>query len=91
LRCENISKTVVGWEESLSKYLEDAMINRQTGWILFVVGLALALLSIVIDPLRDLDVYLATEQIIALIVGIAIALAGLYLLVTRRSTPPTPR
>lgn len=61
------------------------MIYRQTGWILLVVGLALALLSIVIDPVRGHEIYMATEQIIALIVGIVIALAGVYLLLKRRT------
>lgn len=63
------------------------MIRRHLGEILLVVGIAVALLAIVIDPLRGLGIYLATEQIVALIVGIVIAVVGLFITLTR-PTPP---
>lgn len=63
------------------------MLGRWTGEILIAVGMILALAALLIDPLRGLDLYLATEQIVALIVGIVIAVIGLFITLTR-PTPP---
>ena len=53
--------------------------NKQLAYGILVVGILLALASVLIDPLRGYDIYLATTQIIALVIGIVIALAGAYL------------
>ncbi len=63
------------------------MIGRHLGELLLAAGIVLALAAILIDPLRGLDIYLATQQIVALIVGIVIAVVGLFITLTR-PTPP---
>lgn len=59
--------------------------QKQIGYLLFIVGLVAAVLSILIDPIRGYDIYLATGQIVVLIVGIVVALVGLYLAFVRKS------
>ncbi|MBN1200380.1 MAG: hypothetical protein JXJ20_00860 [Anaerolineae bacterium] len=59
----------------MSSYLSD----KRVAYALLIGGIVLAVFSILIDPLRDYDIYLAPSQIIALIAGIVIALAGAYL------------
>ncbi len=59
--------------------------QKQLGYILLVVGVAAVLLSILIDPIRGYDIYLATSQIIVLIVGAVVALVGLYLAFVRKA------
>ena len=59
--------------------------QKQIGYILFIVGLVAAVLSILIDPIRGYDIYLATSQIVVLIVGIVVALIGLYLAFVRKT------
>lgn len=49
-------------------------------YALLVGGLVLALLAILIDPIRGYDIYLHWVQIVALIVGVVAFLAGAYLL-----------
>jgi hypothetical protein len=61
--------------------------NRRVAYALLAVGVVGILLSILIDPIRGLDTYMATSQIIVLIVGIVLALAGAYLAFVRK--PPT--
>jgi hypothetical protein len=61
--------------------------NKNMLYGLIIVGLVLALLSVLIDPIRGYDLYLALPQIIGLIVGIVLLLVGAYLLFVRR--PPT--
>ncbi len=53
--------------------------NKQFAYGVLAAGILLALLSVLIDPLRGHDIYMATSQIIALIVGLVVALAGAYL------------
>jgi len=59
--------------------------QKQIGYILLIVGLVAAVLSILIDPIRGYDIYLATSQIVVLIVGIVVALIGLYLAFVRKT------
>lgn len=59
--------------------------QKQLGYLLLVVGLVAVVLSILIDPIRGHDIYLATSQIIVLIVGAVVALIGLYLAFVRKS------
>ncbi len=59
--------------------------QKQLGYILLVVGVAAVLLSILIDPIRGHSIYLATSQIIVLIVGAVVALVGLYLAFVRKA------
>ncbi|MGQ9849852.1 MAG: hypothetical protein ACUVSU_07360 [Aggregatilineaceae bacterium] len=59
--------------------------QKQIGYLLLIVGLVAAVLSILIDPIRGYDIYLATAQIVVLIVGIVVALVGLYLAFVRKS------
>jgi len=58
--------------------------QKQIGYALLVVGVVAALLSILIDPIRGYDIYLAPVQIVVLIAGIVVALVGLYLAFVRK-------
>lgn len=58
--------------------------NKQLAYGLLAVGVLVALLSVLIDPLRGHDIYLATIQIIALIAGLVVAAAGAYLAFLRK-------
>jgi len=60
--------------------------DKRVAYGLIAVGLILVLLSVLIDPIRGNDVYMATSQIIVLIVGVVVAVAGAYLVFMRR--PP---
>ncbi len=60
--------------------------NKQLAYGVLAVGVLVALLSVLIDPLRGEDVYMATSQIIALIAGLVLAAAGAYLAFMRQ--PP---
>lgn len=60
------------------------MADKRVAYGLLIGGIVLALLAILIDPIRGYDIYLATTQIIALIVGIVVALAGAYLTFMRK-------
>ncbi len=62
-------------------YLND----KRVAYGVLVVGVVAVLLSFLIDPLRGLDIYMATSQIIVLIVGIVLVLAGAYLAFVRKS------
>lgn len=53
--------------------------NKQIAYAVLAAGVGLALLSVLIDPIRGYDIHMATIQIIALIVGIVVALGGVYL------------
>ncbi len=59
----------------MSEYLK----NKNVAYGILAVGVIVALLSILIDPIRGYDIYMATSQIIGLIVGIVVALVGVYL------------
>ncbi len=61
-------------------YLND----KRVAYGVLVVGVVAVLLSFLIDPLRGLDIYMATSQIIVLIVGIVLVLAGAYLAFVRK-------
>jgi len=52
--------------------------DRRVAYALLALGIVAVLLSILIDPIRGNDIYLATSQIIVLVVGIVLALAGAY-------------
>ena len=67
------------------------MTNQQMGYLLLVVGIAIAVLAIIIDPLRGLVLYLHWAQILALVVGVVIALAGIYVGFLRSDTPRLAR
>ena len=60
--------------------------DKRIQYALIVLGLAAALLAILIDPIRGLNVYLHPVQIIVLIAGILVFLVGAYLAFVRR--PP---
>jgi hypothetical protein len=60
--------------------------DKRVAYAVLVVGVIGVLISILIDPLRGLKIYLATSQIIVLIVGIVLVLAGAYLAFVRK--PP---
>ena len=61
-------------------YLND----KRVAYGVLVVGVVAVLLSFLIDPLRGYDIHMATSQIIVLIVGIVLALAGAYLAFVRK-------
>ena len=58
--------------------------DKRIAYAVLVVGIVAAVLSVVIDPLRGLDIYMATSQIIVLIVGIVLVLVGVYLAFVRK-------
>jgi ABC-type transport system involved in multi-copper enzyme maturation permease subunit len=58
--------------------------NKQIAYALLIIGIVLAVLSVLIDPIRGHSIYMATSQIIVLIVGIVVALAGAYLAFMRK-------
>lgn len=58
--------------------------DKRVAYGLLAGGVILAVLSIVIDPLRGYDLYLAAPQIIALVVGVVAALVGAYLAFVRQ-------
>jgi len=63
------------------------MTGRNINTTLIIVGMAVALAAILIDPIRGYEIYLAPAQIVGLIVGLLIALAGVFLYVTGRELP----
>ncbi|MCD4684565.1 MAG: hypothetical protein K8S97_01335 [Anaerolineae bacterium] len=60
--------------------------NKQFAYGLLAVGVLVVLLSVLIDPLRGHDIYMAASQIIGLIAGLVLAAAGAYLAFMRQ--PP---
>ncbi len=63
--------------------------DKRVAYALLAVGVVGVLLSVLIDPIRGLDIYMATSQIVVLIVGIILAVAGAYLAFVRK--PPAGR
>ncbi len=63
------------------------MSMKQIPYALIVLGIAAVLLAILIDPIRGLDIYLATSQIIVLVIGVIVALVGAYLAFIRKPVP----
>ena len=62
-----------------------ALLNdKRVAYGVLVVGVVAVLLSFLIDPLRGYDIHMATIQIVVLIVGIVLALAGAYLAFVRK-------
>ncbi len=57
--------------------------DRRVAYALLAVGVVGILLSILIDPIRGYDIYLATSQIIVLVICVVLALAGAYLAFVR--------
>jgi uncharacterized membrane protein len=68
--------------------VSDLLGNKQFAYAVLIVGAILVLLSILVDPLRGYDVCMGTEQIIMLIVGMVIALSGVYLAFLRHPDAP---
>jgi len=64
------------------------MADKRIAYALLIVGVVGALLSVLIDPIRGYDIHLHIVQIIGLIAGSALALAGLYLAFVRKPTGP---
>ena len=62
------------------------MSQKQLGYALLALGILAVLGSILIDPIRGYDIYLATSQIVVLIVGVVVALVGAYMTFVRQST-----
>jgi hypothetical protein len=60
--------------------------DKRVQYGLLIGGIVLALLSILIDPIRGYSVHLHPVQIVALIVGIVAAVAGAYMAFVRK--PP---
>lgn len=58
--------------------------DKRVAYGLIAAGIVLVLLSVLIDPIRGEDIYMATSQIIVLIVGVVVALVGAYLGFLRR-------
>jgi len=58
--------------------------DKRIAYGLLAVGIVLALLAILIDPIRGEKIYLATIQIVVLIVGLVIAAGGAYLSFLRK-------
>jgi hypothetical protein len=64
-----------------------ALLNdKRVAYGVLVIGVAAVLISFLIDPLRGEKLYMATSQIIVLIVGIVLVLAGAYLAFVRKPT-----
>ncbi len=59
--------------------MNQLLADKRVAYALLAGGIVLALLSILIDPIRGHDIYMATSQIIALIVGVVVAAGGAYL------------
>jgi hypothetical protein len=64
--------------------MNQLLADKRVAYGLIVVGVVLVVLSLVIDPIRGQDFYLGPVQIIVLIVGIVVALVGLYLTFVRK-------
>jgi uncharacterized membrane protein YidH (DUF202 family) len=64
--------------------MNQLLADKRVAYALIVVGVVLAILSVLIDPIRGYDIHMATIQIVALIVGIIAILIGLYLAFMRR-------
>lgn len=64
--------------------INQLLADKRVAYVLLIGGIVLALLSVLIDPLRGEDIYMATVQIIALIVGVVAAAAGAYLAFLRK-------
>jgi hypothetical protein len=60
--------------------------DKRFAYALIVIGVVAALLSILIDPLRGVVLYLSAFQIIVLIVSLIVIVAGIYLAFVRK--PP---
>jgi hypothetical protein len=60
--------------------------DKRVTYAVLVIGVIGVLISLLIDPLRGQDFHLGTVQIIVLIVGIVLVLAGAYLSFVRK--PP---
>ncbi len=63
------------------------MSEKQIGYGLLALGILAVLVSILIDPIRGNDIYLATSQIIVLVVGAVVALVGGYVTFMRGGGP----
>jgi hypothetical protein len=64
-----------------------ALLNdKRVAYLVLAVGIVAILLSVLIDPIRGYDIHMAAIQIVVLIVGIVLALAGAYLAFVRK--PP---
>ncbi|MBN1679029.1 MAG: hypothetical protein JW966_01970 [Anaerolineae bacterium] len=59
----------------MSKLLSD----KRVAYGLILVGFVGGLLSVLIDPLRGEDIYLHVVQIIGVVLGLVMILAGAYL------------
>jgi len=59
--------------------MNQLLADKRVAYALLAGGIVLALLSFLIDPIRGHDIYMATSQIIALIVGVVVAAGGAYL------------
>lgn len=63
--------------------------NKQLLYAVVLVGVILAALSFLIDPIRGIEFHMAGIQILALVIGIVLILAGGYLAFMRK--PPAVR
>jgi hypothetical protein len=67
--------------------LDQLLNDKRAAYVLIAVGIIGAAFSILIDPLRDLDIYLHPIQIVGLVLGIILALVGVYLGFIRQPPP----
>jgi hypothetical protein len=58
--------------------------DMRVAYGVLVVGIIAVLISLLIDPVRGKHFYMGTAQIIVLIVGIVLVLAGAYLTFVRK-------
>ena len=58
--------------------------DKRVAYGVLVVGIIAVLISVLIDPLRGNDIYMATSQIIVLVIGIVVTLVGAYLAFVRK-------
>jgi uncharacterized membrane protein YidH (DUF202 family) len=64
--------------------MNQLLADKRVAYALIVGGIVLAVLSVVIDPIRGYDIHMAAIQIVVLVVGIIAILIGLYLAFMRR-------
>jgi hypothetical protein len=50
--------------------------DKRDSYVVLTSGVSIALVSILIDPLRGYDIHITTVQTVGLIVGIIVALIG---------------
>jgi hypothetical protein len=68
--------------------MNELLTNRQVAYGALAAGVVAVIASVLIDPVRGEDLYMGTAQIVVLIVGLVLAVAGAYLGFMRQPPPP---